>query len=86
MSSRALNITLPEDLIKKIDQAAKSEYTSRSDFIRDSIVRKLKKLELDEWGDVAGLYKESVDLRDSAGHGISAIEFRKIMKTNFAKK
>lgn len=52
MSSKTVNITLSDELLKKIDVAAKDEFSSRSDFIRDSIVRRLKHQKVvDEWGD-----------------------------------
>ena len=78
MASKALNITLPEELIKKIDKAAKSEYSSRSDFIRDSIVRKLRALSLDEWDDPADLYTDTIDLRNTHGQGMSTQDFKKV--------
>lgn len=31
MSSKTINITLPIELVEKIDKAAKSEFSSRSD-------------------------------------------------------
>ena len=34
-NSRAINITLPDELVREIDKAAKGEYASRGDFIRD---------------------------------------------------
>ncbi len=40
-NSKAINISLPKALISEIDKAAKDEFATRSDFIRDSILRKL---------------------------------------------
>ena len=54
-NSRTINISLPDDLVKEIDKAAKSEYASRSDFIRQTIVRKLKAQE--QWEVVTDLTK-----------------------------
>lgn len=42
MSTQTINISLPEELVVKIDQAAKAEYASRSDYIRQALVGKLK--------------------------------------------
>ena len=42
MSSQTINISLPEELVIKIDQAAKAEYASRSDYIQQALVGKLK--------------------------------------------
>ncbi|MEO7364429.1 MAG: ribbon-helix-helix domain-containing protein [Candidatus Saccharimonadales bacterium] len=44
-NAKAINITLPAALIEKIDKAATAEYATRSDFIRDSIIRKLDAIE-----------------------------------------
>lgn len=41
-SVRTINISLPTDLVKRIDEAAEGEYATRSDYIRDSILRKLQ--------------------------------------------
>ncbi|MCA9337501.1 ribbon-helix-helix protein, CopG family [Candidatus Saccharibacteria bacterium] len=42
MASKTFNISLPEDLVKKIDKQAKKEYSSRSDYIRKSLTNQLK--------------------------------------------
>jgi len=41
MSTQIINISLPEELVKKIDNAAKANYASRSEFIRQSVVSRL---------------------------------------------
>lgn len=69
-NSRAINITLPSDLLEKLDKAAKSEYASRSDYIRESIVRRLKGQRIvDEWGD-EGNWETVVDFRALPRGGI----------------
>jgi len=45
MSTQTINISLPKELVKKIDNAAKAEFASRSDFIRQALVGKLKAAE-----------------------------------------
>ena len=45
MKSKAFNITMPEELIKKIDQQAKKQFTTRSAFIRSSINSTVAQLE-----------------------------------------
>lgn len=45
MSTRTINISLDEELVKKIDKAAKGEYASRSDYIRQSVVNQLGRKE-----------------------------------------
>ena len=73
MSSKTINITLPEELVKKIDKAAQSEFASRSDFIRETLVRRIKGQRIvDEWGDTLGEWDEGIDLRDEDGRGIPA--------------
>jgi len=42
MATQTINISLSKDLVKKIDKAAKLEYASRSDYIRQALVGKLK--------------------------------------------
>jgi len=41
-NTRTINISLPEKLVGEMDKAAKNEFATRSDFIRDSILRKLR--------------------------------------------
>lgn len=47
MSTQTLNIALPADLVKKVDQAAKKEYRNRSELIREALRVYLKDQE--EW-------------------------------------
>lgn len=73
--AKAINITLPDELLKAIDKAAKNEYASRSDFIRESVVRRLKGQRIvDEWGD-EGNWETVVDFRDLPGGGMDIEEF-----------
>lgn len=37
MSTQTLNIALPSDLIKQVDQVAKKEYRNRSELIREAL-------------------------------------------------
>lgn len=37
MSTQTLNIALPKELVKKIDQRAKKEYRNRSELIREAV-------------------------------------------------
>ena len=69
-NSKAINITLPDELLVQIDKAAKGEYASRSDFIRESIVRRLKgQRVVDEWGD-EGNWETVVDFREIDPEGV----------------
>ena len=42
MATKTINISLDEKLLKEIDKAAKAEYASRSDYIRQALVGRLK--------------------------------------------
>lgn len=37
MQTQTLNISLPKELVKKVDQVAKKEYRSRSELIRGAV-------------------------------------------------
>lgn len=50
MNSQTFNISLPRELVKKVDQTASNQYSSRSDLIRSVLVRYLK--DLDEWDQI----------------------------------
>lgn len=41
MNTQTLNISLPRELVKKVDKAAKEEYRNRSDFIREALIVRL---------------------------------------------
>jgi metal-responsive CopG/Arc/MetJ family transcriptional regulator len=70
--SKTINISLPEELLKKIDEEAKSEYSTRSDFIRDTLVKRIKgQRVVDEWGD-EGTWEAVVNFRELKSGGIPA--------------
>jgi Arc/MetJ-type ribon-helix-helix transcriptional regulator len=50
--SRTINISLPQELVTELDLAAKDEFASRSDYIRESILRRLRTNQ-DRWEVVA---------------------------------
>lgn len=71
-NSKPINITIPQELLKEIDKAAKREYASRSDFIRESVVRRLRGQHIvDEWGD-EGNWETVVDFRKVNPKGVPA--------------
>lgn len=72
--SQAINITVPRELLKKVDELAKHDYTSRSDIIRQALLDKIRNLHKDEWGD-EGNWKTILDLTDMPGGGMSAADF-----------
>lgn len=47
MNTQTLNIALPRELVKKVDEAAKKEYKNRSELIREALRVYLKDME--EW-------------------------------------
>lgn len=63
MSTQTINISLPEELVKKIDRAAKKEFASRSDYIRQALVSKLRadntRDEIDDWQLLESLMEEA---------------------------
>jgi metal-responsive CopG/Arc/MetJ family transcriptional regulator len=68
--SKTINISLPEELLDKVDKVANSEFANRSDFIRDSLVRRLNtRTVLDEWGD-EGEWETVVNFRDIVPGGV----------------
>lgn len=42
MSSKTFNLSLPEELVKKLDEQAKKDFSSRSDFVRKAVVNQLR--------------------------------------------
>jgi metal-responsive CopG/Arc/MetJ family transcriptional regulator len=70
--AKTINISLPSNLVKEIDKLAKQEYASRSDFIRETLVRRIKgQRVIDEWGD-EGEWQTVVDFREIERGGVSA--------------
>ena len=68
-NSKPINITLPQDLLKEVDKAANGRYSSRSDFIRESLVLRLRgQRVVDEWGD-EGHWETVVDFREVDPNG-----------------
>ena len=47
MSTKIINISLPQEIVKKVDELAKRSFASRSDFIRQALVQKI--LEEQKW-------------------------------------
>ena len=43
IKSRTINVTLPAGLLEEIDESAKRNYVSRSEFIRESVILRLRK-------------------------------------------
>lgn len=73
MSSKAFNITLPLDLVKQLDKVAKSNYMSRSDFIRGAVFKELKTQ--------TSVWEEVVDFTKINKDGVSGQAILKALKT-----
>ena len=72
--------SLPEELVRKIDEAAKADFANRSDFIRETLVRRLKNQRIiDEWGD-DGQWETVVSFRDLPNGGMPAEELVERLK------
>ena len=78
--TRTINISLPEELLKEIDVAAKSEYATRSDYIREALVRKLRGQRIvDEWGD-EGSWQTVADLQTINPNGVPATDVLSVLE------
>jgi len=67
---KTINISLPEELLNIVDAEAKAEFANRSDFIRDTLVRRIKHQRVvDEWGD-EGEWETIVDFRSINTSGV----------------
>lgn len=67
MASQIINLSLPEDLVKKIDQAAKAQYGSRSEYIRQAVVSRLRSNEA-AWDELLAMTDETEAMAKKAGY------------------
>jgi Arc/MetJ-type ribon-helix-helix transcriptional regulator len=63
MSTQIINLSLPEELVQKIDRAAKAQFANRSEYIRQAVVSRLRAQDSDAW---AALAAGADEVRDSA--------------------
>jgi metal-responsive CopG/Arc/MetJ family transcriptional regulator len=72
MSTQTINISLPQELVKKIDRAAKAEFASRSDYIRQALVGKLRadktRDQADEWELLESLMNDAAEGAQKNGY------------------
>lgn len=64
ITTKTINISLPAKLLKEVDQAAKYDYATRSDYIRASILSRLR-AEQERWetvSDFTTIKKGGVDI------------------------
>ena len=80
MSTQTINISLPEDLVKKIDKAANAEFASRSDYIRQALVSKLKadRTQQDDWDLLEALSVEIAESASRRGYKTAADSVRAV--------
>jgi Arc/MetJ-type ribon-helix-helix transcriptional regulator len=67
MSTQIINLSLPKDLVKKIDSAASSQYASRSEYIRQAVVGRLRNEQADDWDSLLLLSEELDSKAKQAG-------------------
>jgi len=70
MSTQTINISLPKELVQMIDTAAKAEFASRSDYIRQALVGKLRadKTQADDWDLLEALSTEIAQSAEKEGY------------------
>lgn len=80
MSTQTFNISLPEDLVKEIDKAASADYASRSDYIRQALVSKLKtdRAQQDDWDLLEQLSIEIAESAPKKGYKTAADSVRAV--------
>jgi len=69
VATQTINISLPKELVQKIDAAAKAEFASRSDYIRQALLGKLRadKTQADDWDLLEALSAEIVQSAKKEG-------------------
>jgi metal-responsive CopG/Arc/MetJ family transcriptional regulator len=87
MSTQTINISLPKELVKKVDDAAKAEFASRSDYIRQALVGKLRadKTQSDDWDLLEALSAEIAQNSQAEGL-VSDDDFVRAVKETRADK
>lgn len=86
MATQTINISLPQELIKRIDNAANANYASRSEFIRQSIVRRLKAQDNDAWERLAAGTDEIQARAEQAGYKTDEDYLKAVKEVRSARK
>lgn len=68
MSTQIINLSLPEELVRKIDRAAKTQFASRSEYIRQAVVSRLRVQDDDVWSALAAGADEVRESAERAGY------------------
>lgn len=82
MQSQTLNISLPKDLVKKVDEVAKKEYRNRSELIREAL--RIYLIDQEEWKDLSAYGKkigERMGIKSEEDVNKIVYEFRHGKKT-----
>lgn len=77
--SQTVNLTIPSELLKKVDALAKRDYTSRSDILRQALLDRVRQTEADEWGE-EGKWETLVDFREINPKGVPAKDVARAMR------
>ena len=83
MNTQTLNISLPKDLVKKVDELAKKEYRNRSELIREALRVYLS--DKKEWNDLLDYGKKvgkKMGIKNEADVNKIVYEFRHGKKTS----
>lgn len=84
MSSKTINISLDAALLAEIDKAAQAEYSSRSDFIRQSVVERIKSQRDNDWADFLAI--ANIAAASAQSQGITTGEdFARVVKQSRLK-
>lgn len=62
MQTQTLNIALPKELVKKVDEKAKKEYKNRSELIREAL-----RVYLEDWNEWEGIFKAGEKAMEEMG-------------------
>ena len=67
MASQIINISLPKELVDKIDKAARDQYGSRSEYIRQAVVGRLRTQDTNVWSELESTAEELSTKAERAG-------------------
>lgn len=86
MPSQIVNISLPKELIEKIDRAAKDQYGSRSEYIRQAVVSRLRTQDTEAWDELADMADEVREKAAQAGYVTDEDFARAVKEVRQAKR
>ncbi len=86
MSTQIVNISLPKELLEKIDKAAKDQYGSRSEYIRQAVVSRLRAQDGGVWDSLATAGDEVSQKAQQAGYQSDADFVRAVKEVRQATR